>query len=845
MPLGGIDTSCLAIGSDGGLRQWQIHHVGNHQGDLPGSLFALRVQRGEPTISRTVMLQQDREAAPARRDIPGGRAPLVTDDLVPDWQRNLLARFGGVQSSEMTATYPVARIHQDSGLGIDVDLTAWNPMLPGDAEASGVPCVLFEFQLTNTSPSPAQCWLAGSLQNGIGLDPSATPRAVRAPGYGGNTNNLEREPGWTRLIMDGHGCDPRHDSAGQMALMCEGHADALTQFQDPAELFDFLDRLPGWEHPGPVAALPGLPSDAPGVDGSWVGPSPEGQTWLGALSRKVILAPADSDSCSSSVRFAICWSFPNRYVTWPNFGPDRPEYGATRFWVGCHYTKAWPDARHVADAIPQMWDRWWKQTTAWTDTLEAMPATAEFREHLAAQAVVPRTPTCFRDHEGRFFGFEGVLGASTAMWTGEVGFSCPLNCTHVWNYAQAASALWPELEASMRDTEFDVMQAPDGSLPHRVIAPVWLDQLWNVDIGGPEHPALDGMLGTVLKTYRELRRGAVDLDWLHRRWVGICRLMDHIHDRWDPQDSGLLTGEQPSTHDISLYGANMFMGSLWLAALRAAGKMAALVEDTNRQTAWRTMFDRSSAAYDMALFQDGYYVQRPDQAHGTDDDFGDGCLSDQLIGQWWAHLLDLGHILPADHVRSALRAIVVNNLLPADETTHIQRAYAVRGEEGLVMCSWPHGGRPAHPTRYCDEVWTGCEYEVAALCLAEGLNDEANRILDAMWHRHDGRIRNPYNEIECGDHYVRSMAGWSVLELGGAPRWDAVTGSLHVAAPGSWPILTGTGWGVCVTEGGTVNVTCHHGVLPIRQVIWDQGQVETARSLPAGTTVTLTRGEDR
>lgn len=845
MPLGGIDTGCLSIGSDGGLRQWQIHHTGNHQGDLPGSFFALRVQRGEPTMSRTVLLQQARPSPPARRDVPGGRAPLVTDDLVPQWQEDLLSQHGGVASSAMSGIYPVARLHQDCGLGVDIDLTAWNPMVPTDTEISGVPCALFEFRLTNTADCAAQCWLAGSLHNGVGLDPSATPHGVRAPGYGSNTNTLEREPGWTRLVMDSHGCDRRHDSAGQMALLCEGQADALSQFQEPSELFHFLDRLPGWEHPGPVAALPGLPSEAPGAGGSWPGPSPAGQTWLGALSRKVALGPAGSKDASATVRFAVCWSFPNRYVTWPDFGPDRPEYGATRFWLGCHYTKAWPDARHVADAVTRMWDLWWKRTTDWTDAVESMPGSAVLKEHLAAQAVVPRTPTCFRDHEGRFFGFEGVLGASTAMWTGDVGYSCPLNCTHVWNYAQAASALWPSLEASMRDTEFEVMQAPDGSLPHRVIAPVWLEQLWDVEIGGPDHPALDGMLGAVLKTYREVRRGAVGAGWLRDRWNNLCRLMDHVAARWDPECSGLLTGEQPSTHDISLYGANMFMGSLWLAALRASEEMALILGATDRAMGWRERFVLSSAAYDTALFRGGYYVQAADETHGDDDEFGDGCLADQLIGQWWAHLLDLGHLLPAEHVRSALQAVVAHNLNPADETRHSQRAYAVRGEQGLVMCSWPRGGRPARATRYCDEVWTGCEYEVAALCLAEGLEKDGHRILDAIWRRHDGRIRNPYNEIECGDHYVRSMAGWSVLELGGAPRWDAISGSLRLTRPGSWPVLTGTGWGVCTCDESTARVTCHHGVLPIRQVMWERDSCGTARNVPAGETVAVIRGEDR
>ena len=91
------------------------------------------------------------------------------------------------------------------------------------------------------------------------------------------------------------------------------------------------------------------------------------------------------------------------------------------------------------------------------------------------------------------------------------------------------------------------------------------------------------------------------------------------------------------------------------------------------------------------------------------------------------------------------------------------------GTELFLVCTWPRGGRPDVPMRYADEVWTGSEYQVAAHCLMEGLHEEGLRILEALRGRYDGRRRNPYNEIECGDHYARAMAGWSVLEALGGP----------------------------------------------------------------------------
>src|SRR5262249_49092892 len=151
-----------------------------------------------------------------------------------------------------------------------------------------------------------------------------------------------------------------------------------------------------------------------------------------------------------------------------------------------------------------------------------------------------------------------------------------LNCTHVWNYEQAVSRLFPELERSMRETDWDVLQAPEGYLPHRVLLPVDGPQLHGRPVGGPTRPALDGMLGTVLKTYREVRNGA-GAEWLARYLPHAVRLVDYVTQTWDPSSSGVLTGDQPVTHDISLQGANMFVGALWLAALRSMQEMALLV----------------------------------------------------------------------------------------------------------------------------------------------------------------------------------------------------------------------------------------------------------------------------
>ena len=404
-----------------------------------------------------------------------------------------------------------------------------------------------------------------------------------------------------------------------------------------------------------------------------------------------------------------------------------------------------------------------------------------------------RSPTTFVDAEGRLLGFEGSLGASTLNWNGSVGGSCPLNCTHVWNYEQAIASLFPALERTMRDIDWDVLQAPSGAIAHRLRVPINGPQLHDQAIGGPVEPALDGMLGAVLKTYREARLGGGQA-LLERRMSAMRRLMAHVRERWDPAGKGLLVGPQPMTYDIPLTQPNSYIGTLWIAALRTMERVAATLGFPSEAARWASDAATASTAYDESLWNGRYYGRA---FEGESSGLGAGCLADQLNGQWWAHQLELGHLLPVDHVRTALRTIVSANLRHGfRDFQHGFRVFADGDDAGLLICTWPDGDRPAVPVRYADEVWTGIEYAVAALCLFEGLDDEARAVLRAVRSRYDGSRRNPYNEIECGDHYSRAMAGWSLLQAWTGSSGDASTGRIRLGArPGRAPLLVGTAWG--------------------------------------------------
>ena len=784
-PLGGLGAGHVALCGDGALRQWQLLGVPNHGGFVPDSFFALRVSSLEPPDDVVRLLR----AAPiAPHPKP---AANVSDSDVPD--RDERWRWPFVEDTTFEAAYPFARIdYRDAALPVAVALEAHTPFVPLDEDASGLPLVRYRFTVRNDSAQFRHGFLAGALQNAVGWDGVTPIRGTRGAGYGGNVNRLVRRPGQSGVLMDHPGLAEDDPAAGEMLLWTDAPAAVLARAQDADAVLRFVEtlrllaptQLGDWSDAALRAALGtgASPMRAPS------GPSPAGHTWDAGVAAAFALAPGES----TTIDIVHAWWFPNRYADFDRFGPPN-AYGPTRFWVGNHYATRFGGALDVLDAYLGDRDRLDGASREWASSVEGSDLPAPLRDTIMAQPSLVRSPSVFRTADGKTFAFEGALGASTRNWNGDAGGSCPLSCNHVLNYEQALGRLFPAIGRDMRETEFGI-QGPDGSIPHRVVLPLYLPQWNGVLIGGPERPALDGMLGAVLKTYRSVLDGA-DADWLRAQWPHLRAVISHISEKTDK--TGIVYGEQPVTYDIALHGPNMFVGALWLAALRAMSEMSVI---SGEPDTFAALFKTASVAYDELLWNGEFYAQ-PNT--GEAYDFGTGCLSDQLFGQWWAHELGLGHLLPPDRIRTALRSIVKYNLRTHFEP-HGYREFADGDETGLVICSWPHGGRPEIPLRYCDEVWTGVEYQVAAHCLYEGLDEEGLAIVRGVRARYDGTRRNPFNEVECGDHYVRAMAGWSLLKAWTGVNHDATAGK----RPGRFPYVAGGSWGaLTVAADGSVAVS--------------------------------------
>ncbi len=349
------------------------------------------------------------------------------------------------------------------------------------------------------------------------------------------------------------------------------------------------------------------------------------------------------------------------------------------------------------------------------------------------------TGTCQWWGNGRFWAWEGVG-------------CCAGTCTHVWNYEHAMARLFPELERTVREMQdfgegFDENSGLVGFRSNRAYA-------------------ADGQCGTVLKAYREHLMSA-DSEFLKRNWPRIKKtlLFSIGH---DGDDNGLIEDSQHNTFDINFEGPNTFVGSLYLAAIRAGEEMAREMGDEDFANRCRKIFESGKKLTMEKLWNGEYFIQEVDLEKYPKYQYGEGCLSDQVFGQGWAHLVGLGYIYPPEAVKTALESVWKYNWTPDvgpyNASYKPERWFARPGEPGLFTCTWPNSEYMREGVRYRSEVWTGIEYQAAGGMVWEGMLDEALAICDGVQQRYDPARLNPYNEIECGDHYARALASWGVYQ---------------------------------------------------------------------------------
>jgi non-lysosomal glucosylceramidase len=797
MPIGGIGTGTVSLCGFGAWRNWEVANrpakgftpVG--QGNA-GPFFALRAA----TTGRT----------PVTRLLEG---PLPRDE----WEGSEGAsrpNAGLPRFRECTfhAAYPLAQLDlADPEVPLRVRVEAFNPLIPGDSERSGLPVVLVRVRLRNVSRvRSVEAAVAGVLPNFVGADGFALRRDdfrgnLQPIGARGGRNELvqARRLQGVRLVSDGVA---RGDSAwGSLAVATTAtrgvtRRTAWAEHRWNGALLDFWDDFSADGSIEPRTASTDTPTAS-----------------LAVTTR----VPPGGERC---IEFVLSWHFPNRR-NWHKETSVVGNYYTTRF------RDAWAAAIHAA----RNWTALERDTVAFVRSVVESDLPAEVREAALFNLSTLRSQTCFRTPDGRFFGWEGTFDQKG---------SCHGNCTHVWNYEHATAQLYPDLARSMREIEFsDYAMTANGRMSFRVALPL------RPGTSDP-YAAADGQMGCVVKLHREWRLSG-DAAWLRRLWPHARKALEFawLPGGWDADQDGVMEGCQHNTMDVEYYGPNPQMASWYLAALRAATEMARVVGDPAFAERCSRLYLSGRTWVEANLFNGEYYEQQVRPVKSWDDvlpglvaglgstnvsnpDFqlGAGCLIDQLAGQVNAHFERFGHLLDPAQQRATLAAVLRHNRR-RDFLGHFnhKRSYVLGAETGVLMATYPRGRRPARPFPYFTEVMTGFEYYLAIHLLQEGNRREALRVVRDVRRRYDGAKRSPFDEAECGHHYARALASWGLVLACTGFHYTAQDGTLAFATPMKktrWPWAAAGAWGVVElipgAEGTRVVLTVLHGRLTLRRL---------------------------
>lgn len=752
-PLGGIGTGTVSLGARGDLRDWEIFNQPAKGKNLPNTFFAIRTQ-----IS-------DHE--PVARVLEGPIQPPY--DLSHGFHPETAAGLPRLSGTTFYGEYPFATIEFHAPeLPVDIQLEAFTPLIPLNPEDSGIPCAIFTYTVTNTASETVRLTLAGSLANPTGEPQYDAFGNILPNKHGQNINEFRQDEQFRGLYLYSTGIESGDLAYGNMSLVTDHPQVTVKTAWLRAGWYDFLREF--WDDFVEDGLLTDLGYDAPAADRR-----PD----TGSLGVVDTLEPG----ATRTYRFVLTWYFPNRLNSW-----QRTSDRITRN----HYATRFDDAWAVAGYVFDHYERLDTKTRQFHDALFNSTLPPYVIDAVSANIVPVRSNTCFWLEDGRFFGWEGCFDDAGC---------CAGSCTHVWSYTQTVAFLFPSLEREMRSIEFVVETEDDGYMSFRNFRALGETFVWSWGNQKPE-AAVDGQMGSILRAYREWQLSS-DRDWLAEVWPGVKRAIDFASAHWDTDNDHVLDSRQHNTYDIEFYGPNPLSSIYYLGALRAVEEMARVMGEETLAQRCRAAFEQGSQNLDAMLWNGEYYVQKLDDVNAHKYQHGLGCLSDQLLGQLHARITGLGDLLPAEHIRSAIKAIFDYNFR-TDFHDHVncQRTYVLNDEAGLILCTWPNGGKPRFPFVYSDEVWTGIEYQVAAHLIYEGWVEEGLTIVEAARKRHDGIRRNPWNEVECGHHYARSMSSWAVLlalsgaqcDLGrGELRFSPVVGADDTYFRSFWS--TGKAWG--------------------------------------------------
>ena len=480
MPLGGIGAGMICFEGTGALGSVSLRNAPAL--DFSPLLFSALCIKGRTPLARVLEgpVPPCRWAAQAS-DTGRGRA----DGLPRCRQAVFQTRF------------PFATVMlRDPALPLSVSVTGWSPFIPGDADNSSLPVAALEYRFKNRSAKRVDAVYSLHAEN-----------FMKTGGAEGDRRDaVRRIPHGFALWQAGSAEAPWEQGAFSARAMGQKASVNCAWFR--GNWFDALTMV--WQDiaTGAAPARPPLTSGLPSPGGS--------------LSVAFSLKPGQA----IVIPVMLAWHVPFTQLSTlqKDCHGQACDWGVARPTHQPWYAGRFPDLQ----AVNAYWSAHYAELRAQSQTFSQCfyrtTLAPEVVEAVAANLTILKSPTVLRLPDGRLWAWEGSNTRSGC---------CHGSCTHVWNYAQAVAHLFPDLERSLRQTEFQENQDEHGHQNFRADLPVhplavhtWL-------------PAADGQLGGIMKVYREWRISG-DTSWLRALWPRVQQSMQYCIDTWDPDHTGVL-----------------------------------------------------------------------------------------------------------------------------------------------------------------------------------------------------------------------------------------------------------------------------------------------------------------
>jgi len=730
--LGGIGTGSIELRKDGNFYNWSIFNNYPHGAGPILDLPVLPNKDVDDSFLFFIVRYQVEGESPKLKLLQINNS---IDEAAMEGIIYYYPWMEAIEKIEYSGRFPFVNMKfTDRDMPFDIKLESFSPFIPHDIKNSSLPGVYFNFEIESKTSKSVDVMLVATLRNLVGyeeLDRSFTSTIIEKDNYKYFSQSVD-------------GVDISKSSYGQMGLGVIGG--------------DEVSYYLGWEHKHPYYEKLLVEKKLANIDDT------KNRNILKDNGKTVgRLGALDNDQrCFSSIAtshvlnegdkfkqtFFMNWHFPNNYGavqdTISSVSPKRvwkngfgTNLKITKN-IGHFYQNYFNDIESLAQYFVESNDELSFKSHQFVDNLYQSDIKEFVLNQVNSQLNTFITSSTLTK-KGVFVVREGMT--SSKQWG-------PTATSDVGLYgSQMAIALFPKLQKSMMRAHKN-LQTKNGEINHGIA----LDPDFNKNGTWGVYERIDlvpNYIQMVLRDYFWTN----DKEYLIEMWPSIKLGIDYMLKNRDIDGDKMpdMEGIMCSYDNFPMYGLASYIQSQWVSALTMASVAAKDMKDVKLEKQYKKIAKRGIQLMETKLWNGSYY--RLSNDYNGDKGVDEGCLTDQLIGQWVAHSAGMGQLFEPKKVKSALENILRMSFMD---------------DSFLRNCSWPEHPElyPIHTSNlWVDQAntpWTGVELAFASFLIYENMVDEGLKVIEGV----DKRYRKNglyWDHQEFGGHYYRPMSAWSII----------------------------------------------------------------------------------